>query len=49
MEKKSETEIFRDFFELQNNQPMSLQQEDFVQQLIFRLKEKETGSRKEKA
>lgn len=49
VEKKSETEIFRDFFELQNNQPMSLQQEDFVQQLIFRLQEKETGSRKEKA
>lgn len=34
MQQKSELEFFEEFYELQNNQPMSREQVDFVQQLI---------------
>ncbi len=34
MEQKSEMELFEEFYELQNNQAMSLEQEAFVKQLI---------------
>lgn len=39
---KSELELFSEFYELQNNRPMSARQEEFVKQLIGRLKEKGT-------
>ena len=38
MEQKTELELFREFYELQNNQPMSLEQEKFVRQLIEDIK-----------
>lgn len=34
VEQKSELELFQEFYELQNNQPLSLEQEEFVRQLI---------------
>lgn len=39
VEKKTEIELFREFYELQNNQPMTKQQEDFTEQLIREIKE----------
>lgn len=41
-EQKSEQELFEEFYELQNNQPMSGQQQAFVRQLIQDIREKET-------
>ena len=38
-QRKSELEMFQEFYELQNNQPMSGQQEAYVRQLIQELKE----------
>lgn len=38
MEQKTELELFREFYELQNNQPMSQEQEKFVRQLIEDIK-----------
>ena len=38
-QRKSELELFQEFYELQNNQPMSGQQEAYVRQLIQELKE----------
>ena len=40
VEQKSEAEIFEEFFELQNNRPMSEQQQTFVKRLIQKLQEK---------
>lgn len=40
VEQKSEAELFEEFFELQNNRPMSEQQQIFVRGLIQRLQEK---------
>ncbi|MBP3927836.1 MAG: exonuclease SbcCD subunit D [Clostridium sp.] len=40
-EQKSELELFEEFYELQNNQPMSRQQRDYVMGLIQSLKEPE--------
>lgn len=37
VERKSELELFGEFYELQNNQPMSKQQQEFVHQLIKEL------------
>lgn len=34
IEQKSELELFQEFYEMQNNQPMSIEQIDFVKQLI---------------
>jgi len=39
VEKKSELELFQDFYQLQNNQPMSLSQTEFVRTLIENLQE----------
>lgn len=39
MEEKSELELFEEFYELQNNQPMSQEQRDFSRELIQKLKE----------
>ena len=39
VEKKTETELFYEFYELQNNQPMTKQQKDFAEQLIREIKE----------
>lgn len=39
VEKKTEIELFCEFYELQNNQPMTKQQKDFVEQLIREIKE----------
>ena len=38
-QEKSELELFEEFFELQNNQPMSEEQRAFVEALIRELKE----------
>ena len=35
VEKKTEIELFYEFYELQNNQPMTKQQKDFAEQLII--------------
>lgn len=40
VEQKSEAELFAEFFELQNNRPMSEQQHIFVKKLIQKLQEK---------
>lgn len=40
VEQKSEAELFEEFFELQNNRPMSEQQQIFVKKLIQKLQEK---------
>lgn len=40
VEQKSEAELFEEFFELQNNRPMSEQQQVFVRKLIQKLQEK---------
>ncbi|MFR8169640.1 MAG: exonuclease SbcCD subunit D [Marvinbryantia sp.] len=40
VEQKSEAELFEEFFELQNNRPMSEQQQIFVKRLIQKLQEK---------
>ena len=39
VEKKTEMELFYEFYELQNNQPMTQQQKDFAEQLIREIKE----------
>lgn len=39
VEQKSELELFEEFYELQNNQPMNEQQEDFTRELIQSLLE----------
>ena len=39
VEKKTEMELFYEFYELQNNQPMTKQQKDFAEQLIRETKE----------
>lgn len=39
VEKKTEIELFREFYELQNNQPMTKQQKVFTEQLIREIKE----------
>lgn len=39
VEKKTEIELFYEFYELQNNQPMTKQQKDFAEQLIREIKE----------
>ena len=39
VEKKTERELFYEFYELQNNQPMTKQQKDFAEQLIREIKE----------
>ncbi|MDO4273584.1 MAG: exonuclease SbcCD subunit D [Eubacteriales bacterium] len=39
-EQKSELELFEEFYELQNNQPMNEQQEDFARELIRSIIEK---------
>ncbi len=39
VEEKTEMELFREFYELQNNQPMTKQQEDFAERLIREIKE----------
>ena len=39
VEKKTEMELFYEFYELQNNQPMKQQQKDFAEQLIREIKE----------
>lgn len=39
VEKKTESELFYEFYELQNNQPMTKQQKDFAEQLIREIKE----------
>ena len=39
VEKKTEIELFCEFYELQNNQPMTKQQKDFAEQLIREIKE----------
>lgn len=39
VEKKTEMELFYEFYELQNNQPMTEQQKDFAEQLIREIKE----------
>ena len=39
VEKKTEMELFYEFYELQNNQPMTKQQKDFAEQLIREIKE----------
>lgn len=39
-ERKSELELFGEFYELQNNRPMSGQQEAFVRELIGKIQEK---------
>ena len=38
VEKKTEMELFYEFYELQNNQPMTKQQKDFAEQLIREIK-----------
>ena len=40
VEKKSELELFEEFFEIQNNQPVSEQQRRFVERLIQEMQEK---------
>ena len=39
VEQKSEMELFMEFYELQNNQPMSQIQEEFVRNIIREVKE----------
>ena len=39
VEKKTEIELFYEFYELQNNQPMTKQQKNFAEQLIREIKE----------
>ena len=41
VEQKSEMELFMEFYELQNNQPMSKEQRDFTETLIKKLREEE--------
>lgn len=43
VERKSAPELFGEFYELQNNQPMSGQQEAFVRELITGIQEKKQG------
>ena len=42
-EKKSELELFEEFYELQNNQPMSGAQKEFAGKLIREIRERRTG------
>ena len=37
---KSELELFEEFYELQNNQPFSERQREFVMQLIQKIQER---------
>lgn len=39
-EQKSELELFEEFYELQNNQPFSERQREFVMQLIQKIQER---------
>ena len=39
VEQKTELELFEEFYELQNNQPMSGEQKEFAKNLIKELKE----------
>ena len=39
VEEKSELELFQEFYELQNNQPMTEVQEQFVEELLRGMKE----------
>lgn len=39
VEEKTELELFREFYELQNNRPMMKQQEEFAEKLIREIKE----------
>ena len=41
MEEKSELELFEEFYQLQNNQPMSEEQKEFTSRLIQKLKEED--------
>ena len=41
IEQKSEQELFAEFYELQNNQPMNTEQAAFVAQLIAACKEQD--------
>ena len=43
VEQKSELELFEEFYELQNNQPMSEQQRQFARGLIEQLAQKQEG------
>lgn len=43
VERKSAQELFGEFYELQNNQPMSGQQETFVRELFMSIQEKKQG------
>ncbi len=43
VEEKSELELFQEFYQMQNNQPMSQSQEDLVRSVIEKIQE-ETGS-----
>lgn len=43
VEQKSELELFREFYQLQNNQPMNQAQEDFTRKLIQLIREKRSG------
>ena len=45
MEEKSELELFEEFYELQNNQPMSEKQQKLVKELIEKLKEEGESGR----
>ena len=43
VERKSELELFAEFYELQNNGPMSREQEEFMRRLIETAREKQEG------
>ena len=43
VERKSELELFAEFYELQNNSPMSREQEEFMRRLIETAREKQEG------
>lgn len=45
-EEKSELELLKEFYELQNNQPMSREQSSFAEKLIERLREQGDGQEK---
>lgn len=45
LEKRSEQELFGEFYELQNNQPMSGEQENFVKKMFESLREEDGGGK----
>ena len=45
LEKRSEQELFGEFYELQNNQPMSAEQENFVKKMFESLREEDGGGK----